>query len=89
MREIIQISIKDVKPHRDDVLESQGIPPGKASSENVEKLLNRAMELFLEFSQPSGILSEISVPEFERVYQGEGLNEKETPLEEILTGTPV
>jgi len=84
MREIIQISINDVKPDRDDVLKMQGIPSGKASSENIKALVNSTMELFLHSSEPVGILSEISIPEFEIIYQGEGLNEKMTPLDKIF-----
>ena len=34
MREIIKISIKDLKPEQDDVFKAQGIPPGKEPSEN-------------------------------------------------------
>ncbi len=84
MREIIEISVNDVKPDRDDVLKMQGIPPGNSLSEKVETLLKRAMDLFLEFAQPVAIVSDISIPEFAEVYSGEGLNEKKTPLDEIF-----
>jgi len=83
-REIIEIRVNDVKPDRDDVLKTQGIPPGKKPSENLEPLFKRAMELFLELSHPLCIISEISIPEFEVVYNGEGSNEKRTPLDEIF-----
>jgi hypothetical protein len=83
MREIIEISVNDVKPDRDDVLKTQGIPPGNEPSEKVEALFAKATDLFLEFSQPVGIISDISIPEFEVVYHGEGLNEKRTPLDKI------
>jgi hypothetical protein len=83
MREIIQISIKDVKPDRDEVLKTQGIPSSKKLSEKLEALLKRAMDLFSESSQPVGVISDISIPEFELIYQGEGLNEKRTPLDQI------
>lgn len=84
MKEIIEISVNDVKPDRDDVLKTQGIPPGNEPPEKVQKLFKRAMDLFLEFAQPMGIISNISIPEFEAVYYGEGLNEKRTPLDEIF-----
>lgn len=84
MREIIEISIDDVRPDRDDVLKAQGIPPGRASSENITTLLRRTTELFLESCEPAGIISEISIPEFEIIYPGEGLNEKETPLDRVF-----
>ena len=50
----------------------------------METLFKKAMDLFLEFSQPTGIISDISIPEFADVYSGEGLNEKRAPLEEIF-----
>lgn len=84
MREIIEISIDDVKPETEDVLKTQGIPPGNKPPEKIKTLLKKAMELFLDFSQPVGIISDISIPEFDVVYSGEGLNEKETPLDEIF-----
>jgi hypothetical protein len=84
MREIIEISVNEVKPGRDDILKTQGIPTGRKPSEKVEMLLRKATELFIEFSQPRGILSEISIPQFLVVYGGEGLNEKPTPLDKIF-----
>jgi len=84
MREIIEIPKNDVIPDADDVLKAQGIPPGKAPSGNIKALVERTMGLFSQSCEPAGIISEISIPEFEVVYQGQGLNEKETPLDEIF-----
>jgi len=84
MREIIEISAGDVKPSRTDVLKTQGIPPGNEPPEKVKRLLQAAMDIFLEFSRPKGIISDISIPEFGTVYRGERLNEKRTPLGEIF-----
>lgn len=84
MREIIEIPIDDAKPERFDVLKTQGIPFGNDLPEKVKTLLKRAIDLFLEFSQPTGIVSDISIPEFGSVYHGEGLNEKKTPLDKIF-----
>lgn len=84
MRKIIEISIDDVKPGEDDVLKVQGISSDKETSHNVKRLLKRAIELFLKSAHPIGVISEISIAEFEFVYVGEGLNEKETPLDEIF-----
>lgn len=84
MREIIEISVNDVKPDSVDILKAQGISTGKKPSLKVDILFKKAMELFLEFSHPIAIISEISIPEFEVVYCGEGLNERETPLDGIV-----
>ena len=83
MREILKIPADDLKPNRDDVLKALGIPSGGKLPEKAETFLSRAMDLFLELSQPVGVISEISILEFETVYHGEGLNEKNTPLDEI------
>ncbi|TET61757.1 MAG: hypothetical protein E3J47_04695 [Candidatus Stahlbacteria bacterium] len=84
MREIINISINDIKPARDDVLKTQGVPAGSKLSGNVKTLFKKAMALFIECVHPVGIISEISIPEFNIVYAGEGLNEKSTPLDAII-----
>lgn len=83
MREIIEIPIYDTKPSRVTVLKTQGITIDRELPRKIETLFNRAMELFIEFSHPKGIISEISIPEFESIYTGEGLNEKRTPLDDI------
>jgi hypothetical protein len=84
MRQVIKISVNDVRPNKDDVLRSQGIPLGEESPKEVEQLFEKAMDVLLEFSIPKAIFLEISVPVFGTVYIGEGLNEKRTPLEDIL-----
>lgn len=84
MRQIIEIPAGDVKLSRTDVLKTQGIPPGNEPPEKVKRLLHGATDIFLEFSQPKGIISDISIPEFADIYYGEGLNEKRTPLGKIF-----
>jgi hypothetical protein len=84
MREILKIPASDVKPDKDDVLKAQGIPSGSKQPEEVGTLFSQAMDLFLALSQPVGLVSEISIPEFEIVYHGEGLNEISTPLDKIF-----
>ena len=75
MRQLIEISTDEVRPDRHDVLRTQGILPGKDPSQRIEQLLKEATQLFAELSRPAGVLSAISVSEFEAVYAGEGLNE--------------
>jgi len=84
MKKIIEISVEDSKPETNEVLKTQGIPSGQELPEKVKCLFKKAMRLFSEFSQPVGIISDISIPEFEAVYRGEGLNENETPLDKIF-----
>jgi len=84
MREIIDISTQDIKPNRAAVLETQGVPPNKELPERILSIFDTAMELLLKFSHPRAILADISIPEFDALYKGEGLNEKETPLGTIF-----
>lgn len=84
MREIIEIPVDQIRPGRSAVLETQGIPSQAKLSQEVELLLKTAGQALMECSRPVGVLCSISSPEFEVVYRGEGLNERETPLGEIL-----
>lgn len=76
MRERLKFSIPEITPEPEAVSKS---PNGK-----VKALLEQALTLFAELARPSGILSEISIPEFEDVFHGEGKNEPEAPLRHIF-----
>ena len=84
MREIIEISAEDAQPHMDSILKNLGIPSENSMPENVKQLLKKAKEIFLEQSEPVCLFAEISIPEFETVYYGEGQNEKITPVDQIF-----
>jgi hypothetical protein len=84
MREIVKIPAEKIVPTRDDVLKTQSIPCGEKLSEELESLLRQSMMMLGEFSQVKAVMASISLPEFEVVYIGEGLNEEETPLGEIF-----
>ncbi len=82
--EIINYSLLDIEPDRVAIFETQGIGPGVKPSARVIKLYYSAVELFMKLAEPIGIIHEISIPEFARVYEGEGLNEADTPLQHIF-----
>lgn len=84
MREIIHFSTQDLKPDRNAILKNRGTSPSTESLEKVDMLLKVVMDLFYELAIPVGILSEISISEFEIVYRGEGQNERNTPVDEIF-----
>jgi hypothetical protein len=83
MRKIIDISIESIKPDSTAVFKTQGIPPGKTPIEQVRSLYHSAEELFLNLAAPIGIMAGISIREFGEIFQGKGMNEKDTPLEHI------
>ena len=84
MRKTLEIPLDEAKPDQDAILETQGVPPGRELTEDVKALLEKATDLFLEFSKPRVVISNIAIPEFEAVYEGQGSNEKDTPLDEIF-----
>jgi hypothetical protein len=84
MKKIIEIPMSDVRIDMPDVLQMQGIPSDKKASQKIVALFDKAEEFFCKHARPIGIISGISKPEFENVYYGEALNEKETPLDTIF-----
>jgi len=84
MTELLTFSIDEVVPDRVAVLQNQGIPAKRRLSPAIETLYARAIQLLTEVAAPVGVLSEISISEFEVVYRGEGQNEPTTPVGDIL-----
>jgi hypothetical protein len=84
MRSIIDFALEDIVLTRRKILRSQGVPDEVAVSGNVERIFEEADQLFRELVEPRGIIADIDIPAFEEVLQGEGLNEKENPVEEIF-----
>ncbi len=83
MTEILKFSTEELTPAREAVLENQGIPTGVFVPTEIETLCAAALGLLSEVAAPAGVLREISKPDFENVYQGEGRNEARTPIAEI------
>jgi hypothetical protein len=71
-------------PHRDVVLGRQGVPEGHQVSDQVERLVQKANSLYESLAQPKGIMAEISLSEFEEVFNGEGRNDLPAPLQGIV-----
>ena len=84
MNETVTSTAEEVTPARAAVFENQGIPEGEVVSEEIEAIYGQALALFAKVAEPVGILSTISKPDFEVVYQGEGQNEPKTPVAEVF-----
>jgi len=84
MKQIIQISIDQIKPDPTGVFQSQGIPPGTSPPKRVKELYDSAEELFFKLAAPIGIIADISIEEFAKIYPGNGNNEPDTPIEHIF-----
>jgi hypothetical protein len=83
MRLIVDFAQEDIKLLQKEILRSQGIPDKAELSENFEKIYGEAIKLFQELAKPKGIITGVTISRFEEVFRGEGLNEKENPVEEI------
>jgi hypothetical protein len=82
-KQIIKYSAANIEPERSLIFEAQGIGPEAEPSPVVYRLYESGVELFMKLVQPIGIIQGITGADFARVYEGEGKNEKDTPLEHI------
>lgn len=81
---IIPLDSIRVAPHRRVALRRQGVPDGHKVSDQVEALVERATSLYESLTQPKGIIREVSLSEFEEVFNGEGRNDLPAPLQGIV-----
>jgi hypothetical protein len=82
MRKVFELNAKDVLPDPNEVLENQGMT-GRALPARLQSILDSALELFSQLAEPRGLLEEISAGEFDRIFQGNGLNASEGPVRRI------
>ncbi|MFQ6116197.1 MAG: vitamin B12 dependent-methionine synthase activation domain-containing protein [bacterium] len=71
-------------PEQESVLQNQGISEGATINERIHSLLNKAMNMFIESVRPEGMIKELSIKDFETIFEGEGENAIDTPLEHIF-----
>ena len=84
MKGIIPLDSIRVAPHRDVALRRQGVPEGHQVSAQVEGLVEKAISLYESLTEPKGIISGISLSNFEGVFNGEGRNALPAPLQGIM-----
>ena len=84
MKGIITLDSIRVAPHRDIALQRQGVPEGHPISERVEDLVEKAISFYESLTQPKGIIAEISLSDFEEIFDGEGRNDLPAPLQGIV-----
>ncbi len=84
MRQIVDIDIAEVAPGPSAILSRLGVPPGESLQERTVSIRDAALDLFGMLAAPAGILVDIEVEKFTRIYRGLGHNEPETPVEKIF-----
>jgi len=83
MKKIIDIEIQKIIPDKTDVLGHQGIPSNAEVSNVILDLLTEAYKLFKKSAAPVSMIAELSIDEFEKIYQGEGKNAYDDILSNI------
>jgi hypothetical protein len=68
-----EAAVRDLEAHRDSPAAPQ-----------VRALIDGGQGLFVKNAHPRGVYQSITLPEFRKVYHGDGGNDDDTPLEHIL-----
>jgi hypothetical protein len=85
MREILELNIADLIPTPNEVLADQGMAGRASIPERIKNLLDSALDLFRRLAEPRGLLQDVSLPEFEAIYAGDGMNSPEGPVPPIVS----
>jgi hypothetical protein len=83
MKRVISINVNDIIPQSKDVLDHQGIPEDSVVPDHIISLFEDAVKVFKEKLNPVSILKEVTIKEFEIIFEGERKNEDQAPLENI------
>jgi len=83
IRKVIKLTGTDVVPTPQEVLEAQGMT-GRKLPERIITLLDSALELFKELASPIGIIQEWPIADFDAVFDGNGLNDPDGPVRNIV-----
>ena len=85
MRKAIQFDVHEVTPSAAEVLESQGMAGRAILPVRIITLVDSALDLFRQLAEPRGLMEDWPIPDFEAVYNGNGLNSPEGPIPNIVT----
>lgn len=84
MKQRVPINIDNIIPSSIDVFKHQGIPEEADIPDHIINLFDEAVSVFKKLNiKPLGIVKEITIKKFDIIYEGEGKNEEQTPLENI------
>lgn len=83
MSRIVKLCIQDILPDTREVLAAQGVPEQAPIQESVMTVVLEALDIVREKAVPVGILEELSQSAFARIFDAQGLNEEQNPLQTI------
>jgi hypothetical protein len=81
---MIRLSVDEIMPEREEVLENQGMAGRTNIPVRILSLLDSALELFRQLAQPRGVMEDWPVAGFKTIYDGNGLNSPECPVPPIV-----
>ena len=80
MRQVLRFSPDSVRPGRAAVLALQGMSGDIEPDPRLDAYMDKALDILGRLCEPSAVYQMVSVPEFDGVFRGSGLNEARTPL---------
>lgn len=80
----MNFSINEIIPDREVVYKSQGIKQETKIPQKITDLYDYSLSMFTKDVEPKGIIKEISISEFSQIFQGNGENEEDTPVQHIF-----
>ena len=84
MRTTVDMAAVDIAPSVSSVLAAQSISERAMSDKRIVGLARDAIDTLCRLARPIAIMDEIEKGDFRNVYHGEGRNDAETPLGDIL-----
>ena len=81
---ILKFAAADVAPEKRAVFQSLGIPPDVTVPAHIEELYGEGSRLLEKTTAPVGIIADISIDDFEAVYGGEGLNDRDSVVGDVF-----
>jgi hypothetical protein len=84
MRKTIRFEPDTLPINWEVILKKIGVSGNKEHTARINHIFNSAKETFFQSWKPSGIISDITIREFEPIYRGDGKNEHPAPLDAIF-----
>lgn len=83
MLKVVKFKTERIRPSVRSILSAQGIPEDHEPDARTLSLVGQALSLFDSLTQAQGVAIDVSAEEFERIFEGEGLNEPLNPVAEV------